>query len=127
MQSVSDNIMLGQLAPLGTGAFDLLLDETALHDAIDVSLMEDVAAAGLTPGAPLIPSLIEPLADVLPVPRLAHSPRLNGSSAPCNRPSSWLRACPVCLHMRTAHHSRAAHDWPAPLFQVACTPHRCGM
>lgn len=54
MQSVSDNIMLGQLAPLGTGAFDLLLDEGALADAIDVSLMEDVLAPGMTPGAPCV-------------------------------------------------------------------------
>jgi hypothetical protein len=53
MQSVSDNIMLGQLAPVGTGAFDLLLDDKALMDAIDVSLMEDALAAGMTPGAPL--------------------------------------------------------------------------
>lgn len=52
MQSVSDNIMLGQLAPVGTGAFDLLLDDKALMDAIDVSLMEDALAAGMTPGAP---------------------------------------------------------------------------
>jgi hypothetical protein len=52
MQSVSDNIMLGQLAPVGTGAFDLLLDDVALNDAIDVSLMEDALAAGMTPGAP---------------------------------------------------------------------------
>ena len=51
MQSVSDNIMLGQLAPVGTGAFDLLLDDKALMDAIDVSLMEDAHAAGMTPGA----------------------------------------------------------------------------
>jgi hypothetical protein len=51
MQSVSDNIMLGQLAPVGTGAFHLLLDEQALMDAIDVSLMEDALAAGMTPGA----------------------------------------------------------------------------
>eukprot|EP00208_Stichococcus_sp_RCC1054_P006669 CAMPEP_0206139996 /NCGR_PEP_ID=MMETSP1473-20131121/7953_1 /ASSEMBLY_ACC=CAM_ASM_001109 /TAXON_ID=1461547 /ORGANISM="Stichococcus sp, Strain RCC1054" /LENGTH=969 /DNA_ID=CAMNT_0053533969 /DNA_START=9 /DNA_END=2918 /DNA_ORIENTATION=- len=40
MQSVSDNIMLGQLAPLGTGAFTLLLDEAALEDAVDVSLLD---------------------------------------------------------------------------------------
>lgn len=50
MQSVSDNIMLGQLAPLGTGAFDLLLDDAALADAIDVSLMEEAMVAGMTPG-----------------------------------------------------------------------------
>lgn len=37
MQSVSDNIMLGQLCPLGTGSFTLLLDEKRLADAVDVA------------------------------------------------------------------------------------------
>ena len=37
MQSVSDNIMLGQLCPLGTGSFTLLLDELRLADAVDVA------------------------------------------------------------------------------------------
>ena len=30
------NIMLGQLAPLGTGSFGLMLDEARLADAIEV-------------------------------------------------------------------------------------------
>lgn len=33
---VTENIMLGQLAPLGTGCFDLLLNEKALANAIEV-------------------------------------------------------------------------------------------
>jgi DNA-directed RNA polymerase II subunit RPB1 len=33
-KGVAENIMLGQLAPLGTGAFDLLLDEAMLEDAL---------------------------------------------------------------------------------------------
>lgn len=33
---VSENIMLGQLAPVGTGAFELLLNDDMLQDAIDV-------------------------------------------------------------------------------------------
>ena len=35
MAGVSTNIMLGQLAPLGTGSFGLLLDDTRLADAIE--------------------------------------------------------------------------------------------
>ncbi len=38
LQGVSDNIMMGNMCPLGTGAFDLLLDETALEDAFDVQV-----------------------------------------------------------------------------------------
>ena len=38
MTSVSENIMLGQLAPLGTGCFSLLLDDDKLEDAIEVQL-----------------------------------------------------------------------------------------
>ncbi|GAX77905.1 hypothetical protein CEUSTIGMA_g5347.t1 [Chlamydomonas eustigma] len=38
MTGVSENIMLGQLCPLGTGSFDLLLDEDSLADAFDVQL-----------------------------------------------------------------------------------------
>lgn len=54
MQSVSDNIMLGQLCPLGTGSFSLLLDEQRLADAVDVAAgydgQEAERGAGLTPG-----------------------------------------------------------------------------
>lgn len=38
MTGVSENIMLGQLCPLGTGSFDLLLNEDALADAFEVQL-----------------------------------------------------------------------------------------
>ena len=57
MQSVSDNIMLGQLCPIGTGSFTLLLDEGRLADAIDVSAgffyggSDADGRGGLTPGA----------------------------------------------------------------------------
>lgn len=37
MTGVSENIMLGQLAPLGTGYCSLMLDESKLADAIEVS------------------------------------------------------------------------------------------
>ena len=55
MQGVSENIMLGQLCPVGTGAFSLLLDEKKLADAHDLDLTAyDLdfrdAALGMTPG-----------------------------------------------------------------------------
>jgi hypothetical protein len=54
-QGVSENIMLGQLCPVGTGAFSLLLDEKKLADAHDLDLTTgfdpmDYGALGLTPG-----------------------------------------------------------------------------
>lgn len=53
MTSVSENIMLGQLAPLGTGCFSLLLDDDKLKDAIAVDLGAEVdpfSWGGMTPG-----------------------------------------------------------------------------
>ena len=47
MTGVSTNIILGQLAPLGTGSFGLLLDDTRLADAIEVRA-PSVRACGLT-------------------------------------------------------------------------------
>ena len=44
MEGVSENIMLGQLCPLGTGAFDLLLNEDDLAEANDLLAMEREAA-----------------------------------------------------------------------------------
>ena len=43
MAGVSQNIMLGQLAPLGTGAFGLMLDEEKLADAIEVGSFRSAA------------------------------------------------------------------------------------
>lgn len=40
MTGVSENIMLGQLAPLGTGSFGLMLDESKLADAIEVKKIQ---------------------------------------------------------------------------------------
>ncbi len=37
MAGVSENIIMGQLCPLGTACFDLLLDESKLMYAIEVS------------------------------------------------------------------------------------------
>ncbi|CAD7704200.1 unnamed protein product [Ostreobium quekettii] len=57
MQGVSENVMLGQLCPIGTGCFDLLLNERMLMDAVDVEQMgydvPDLAMTNLghlTPG-----------------------------------------------------------------------------
>ena len=36
MKGVSENIILGQLVPMGTGSFDIMLDDTKLQDAIEV-------------------------------------------------------------------------------------------
>lgn len=36
MKGVSENIILGQLVPMGTGSFDLMLDDNKLQDAIEV-------------------------------------------------------------------------------------------
>jgi len=47
LTSVSENILLGQLAPLGTGCFDLFIDEDMLEDAIVVEGGEE---AGLATG-----------------------------------------------------------------------------
>ena len=38
MKGLSENIIMGQLAPTGTGAFDLMLDESMLQDACEVGL-----------------------------------------------------------------------------------------
>jgi DNA-directed RNA polymerase II subunit RPB1 len=37
-EGVSENIMLGQICPLGTGCFDLLLNEQLLQEAFDVAV-----------------------------------------------------------------------------------------
>jgi DNA-directed RNA polymerase II subunit RPB1 len=58
-QGVSENIMLGQLCPLGTGAFDLLLNEDELAAATDLMGIEQeldgsygygYGDGGMTPG-----------------------------------------------------------------------------
>lgn len=53
VQGVSENIMLGQLCPLGTGAFDLLLNEDELAHAVDLLADEEDYEYGdgfMTPG-----------------------------------------------------------------------------
>jgi hypothetical protein len=36
LRGVTENILLGQLAPMGTGEFDLYLDEDKLKDAYEI-------------------------------------------------------------------------------------------
>jgi DNA-directed RNA polymerase II subunit RPB1 len=56
MSGLSENIMLGQFCPLGTGEFGLHLNEEMLKDAVDLDLGAGAGAAGagwdvgLTPG-----------------------------------------------------------------------------
>ena len=50
MAGVSENIMLGQLGPLGTGSFDLLLNEEMLEDAIVYEADPNAARPGLGGG-----------------------------------------------------------------------------
>ncbi|KAK9843436.1 hypothetical protein WJX81_002541 [Elliptochloris bilobata] len=55
MAGVSTNIMLGQLAPLGTGSFGLLLDDARLADAVEVQYAPEMELGydmlgGMTPG-----------------------------------------------------------------------------
>lgn len=45
LRGVSENIIMGQLAPLGTGCFDLMLDKDILKDnAISRNIKEDITA-----------------------------------------------------------------------------------
>jgi len=46
MKGVTENIMLGQLCPVGTGSFSLLLNEKMLQDAIAVDNQEFVGYGG---------------------------------------------------------------------------------
>ena len=64
MAGVSENIMLGQLGPLGTGSFDLLLNEEMLADAITYE-----GAGTRVPGAPGGPEYVSgPTPFVAPTP-----------------------------------------------------------
>lgn len=54
-RGVAENVMLGQLAPLGTGAMNLLLDQAALQDAVvapgtTAGLWDALASSGQAPG-----------------------------------------------------------------------------
>ena len=47
LRGVSENIIMGQLAPMGTGCFDLMLDKEILrNEAISRNIKEDIEAIG---------------------------------------------------------------------------------
>lgn len=46
LRGVSENIMLGQLPPVGTGSFKLLLNEEKLKDAIEPEAVQEQATVG---------------------------------------------------------------------------------
>ena len=54
MTGVSENIMLGQFCPVGTGEFGIHLNEEMLKDAIDLDLFgnQQGAGAGTTSATP---------------------------------------------------------------------------
>ena len=52
MKGVSENIMLGQLARIGTGSFDLMLDADKCKDGME--LPTNIAGGAIAPGMYLI-------------------------------------------------------------------------
>ena len=48
-KGISENVMLGQMAPLGTGSFDLMVDDRMLQKAPSSMAMDDIADGGATP------------------------------------------------------------------------------
>merc|ERR1719446_428236 len=108
VKGVSENIMLGQLAPVGTGEFDLLLNTQMLEHA-----QPSDPFAGETEMNDL---------------RLEPPRRTAGTSRPCTRPSApdsaprlaCHRACrPDCTHSRRAPLTR-----PLPCSRQACRAQR---
>ena len=108
MSGVSENIMVGNLCPIGTGSFDVLLDDEAAHrdalDVIDFSQYADITAAmaagqigqspGMTPNrnqvspqhlySPLVGAVTSPFAEqILFSPEVA-SDRAYGATSPAN-------------------------------------------
>ena len=87
MQSVSDNIMLGQLCPLGTGAFSLLLDETQLADAIEIAAGFGADSfderGGSTPGTCRLSDCCDVLQSMRPVCPLHQVPQCASLQSKC--------------------------------------------
>jgi DNA-directed RNA polymerase II subunit RPB1 len=50
LKGVTENIMLGQLAPLGTGCFDLFLNEKMLSNAVALTVPGEMSYYGLASG-----------------------------------------------------------------------------
>merc|ERR1711871_1099797 len=81
LKGVSENIMLGQLAPIGTGNFELYLDEDKLKDAIELEDPDEYQAAAnaaaLQSLGPMTPSI-----GITPVISPGASPSANGAFSP---------------------------------------------
>ncbi len=94
---VSENIMLGQMCPLGTGCFDLLLDEKALEDSFDVQV--SAAAAGV--GALCYLALAARLPDgAIAAPAGWWRCRVNGGRVRACRVAGGRRVRPDGRHVR---------------------------
>ena len=67
MRGVSAQVMLGQLGPLGTGSFDLMLENSLLKDAIELTTIEHeyTGQGGQTPDAHQMRSMMSPTASPL--------------------------------------------------------------
>jgi len=121
MHGASDNIMLGQMCPIGTGHFDVLMDEERLRDAIRVDeLAEDLhtgpGGASIDPRTSQTPMLV-----TSPLVAMSPGAGLMGSS-PLGTPAQ-VRACaPLRLSAPTPKHP---HSLP-PLVPIApaVLPHR---
>jgi len=102
LASVSENILLGQLAPLGTGSFELFLDEDMLQDALEPPDDEDGAAMDMNyqpmtdRQGPMTPQMYSPMASPgnfgqyspLAGDGAGFSPAAGGPSSPGYSPSS---------------------------------------
>ena len=73
VRGVSDSIMLGQMAPVGTGSFGLLINEQMLEGAIDLQLQMggDGGFGSMTPGR-MTPGRMTPMS--MPSPSALASP-----------------------------------------------------
>eukprot|EP00897_Mesotaenium_endlicherianum_P002261 jgi/Mesen1/2062/ME000150S01157 len=86
LRGVTENIMLGQLAPIGTGDFGLRLNEGMLKHAIELQLpsyMDAMGGAGMTPGRSPGP-MGTPHHDVTMSPSYLMSPNLRSSPGGMN-------------------------------------------
>ncbi|KAG1671615.1 hypothetical protein FOA52_006846 [Chlamydomonas sp. UWO 241] len=106
---VSENIMLGQLCPLGTGSFDLLLNEDQLADAFEVQLgtaFDQIGfgdGAGLTPGrspartpGPMSPSaMLSPISSPFGGDHGVFSPAHGGAFSPGRSPGGFSPTSPA--------------------------------
>ncbi|KAH7850342.1 hypothetical protein Vadar_031346 [Vaccinium darrowii] len=83
LKGVTENIMLGQLAPIGTGGFGLYLNDKMLKQAVELQLpshMESVLDLGMTPSPS--PFIETPNIDALRSPSYLLSPDRGANFSP---------------------------------------------